>query len=60
MCWSCKEEQIFDTSFDEDCNRCSGCGSLPYSRKEWVRKKMALALEQIHIQKKEAKDKIRA
>jgi|WetSurMetagenome_2_1015567.scaffolds.fasta_scaffold150344_2 hypothetical protein len=29
FCVDCKKEQIFDNSFDEDCNRCSECGCLP-------------------------------
>lgn len=33
-CFSCKTAQVFDSSFDEDCLRCSECGSLPYSEKD--------------------------
>jgi len=43
-CLVCESEQVFDTSLDEDCERCTNCGSLPYSevnaivlghRKDW-------------------------
>jgi hypothetical protein len=29
---------MFDGSFDEDCLRCSECGCLPYSSKDWAEK----------------------
>ena len=32
FCLVCEEEHDFNTDFDEDCNRCSNCGSLPYSK----------------------------
>ena len=38
FCYNCNKFQIFDSSFDEDCNRCSECGCLPYSKEEWEEK----------------------
>jgi len=38
LCYNCGKFQIFDSSFDEDCTRCSECGCLPYSKEEWEEK----------------------
>jgi len=32
FCLVCQEEHNFNNNLDEDCNRCSNCGSLPYSK----------------------------
>ena len=31
-CLVCEEKHHFNTYFDDDCNRCENCGSLPYSK----------------------------
>jgi hypothetical protein len=30
-CLVCQQDTVFDNSLDEDCNRCSNCGALPYT-----------------------------
>ena len=50
FCFDCNKEQVFDTTFDEDCLRCSECGSLPYSKREWEDKKKWMTIEQQFIQ----------
>jgi len=40
-CRDCKKEQMFDTSFDEECYRCSECGCLPYN---WLKQKQKEAI----------------